>query len=327
MKSNHETTVLVAEYFSDAEIQTLKDDFPDVTFLQLKHNIATHSEYSRGDVLLRAAMSKEELANVLRYASDIRWIHTSTAGFDWLLLPEVIEGIDKGHLEVTRSASTYSRAIGEFVVGAIFLLAKKFPELLNAQAERKWTVTEPLELSQMTLGIVGAGAIGSEVAWRARALGMRIIGIQRTPKATENFDEVLPPDQLLKLMHASDIVVLAMPLTSETRHMIAEPELRAMKVSAYLINVGRGALVDMKALKQALRETWIAGALLDVFDTEPLPEDDDLWDLPNLIVTPHTSFRSPYNSERILAEFSDNLRRFINDEPLVNTMRNPTLGY
>ncbi|MEM6427995.1 MAG: D-2-hydroxyacid dehydrogenase [Deinococcota bacterium] len=338
MNAHHNVTVLVANYFSDDDLKPLQRDFPSVTFERLTHNFTTSSEslnFPHADALLRAAMTKEDLAHVLHHAPDIRWIHTSTAGFDWLMIPEVVDGIREGHLQVTRSAATYSKAIGEFVIGAMFLLAKRFPRLLNAQSKHEWIATEPLELANMTLGIVGTGAIGQEVAWRAQALGLQVIGMRRTPaakrgaegSAVEGFDEVFTPDRLHQLLQASDIVVLAAPLTSETKHMIDASALRAMRSHAYLINVGRGALVAMDALKRALGEAWIAGALFDVFETEPLPENDAMWDVPNLVVTPHTSFRSPHNAERILEEFSANLSRFIADEPLLNTMRNPTLGY
>lgn len=321
------TTILVSDFFAPDLIDRLSTSFPDVTFIPLAKDGTVPPEGWSATALLRAALSKEALARALAEAPQVRWIHTSTAGFDWLMIPEVVAGIERGVLEVTRSASSYSVAIGEFVIGAVFLLVKRFPAFMEAQKERRWASLEPLELASLTIGVVGAGAIGAEVARRAQALGMQVIGTRREPRPVEGFNDVLPPDQLLKLMATADVVVLAAPLTPETSHMIGESELRAMKPSAYLINVGRGALLVDAALERALREGWIAGALLDVFETEPLPSESPLWNLPNLIVTPHTSFRSPRNMERILDEFSANLRRFLDGKPLANALRDLTLGY
>jgi phosphoglycerate dehydrogenase-like enzyme len=217
--------------------------------------------------------------------------------------------------------------MAEFVVAYILLMAKRLPDLLRAQMRHQWSPPEPDELGGRTVGIVGAGAVGTEVARRCAALGMRVIGTKRTPQPLPDFEQVLPPSGLPELLRASDYVVLTSPLTTETRGMIGEAELRAMKPTAYLLNVARGALIDEHVLTRALREHWIAGACLDAFVQEPLSPDSPLWDLENLVITPHTSYRSPNGTERGIASFVANLRRYLAGEPLEDPLKDASLGY
>jgi phosphoglycerate dehydrogenase-like enzyme len=318
-----EMTVLVSSHFQPQHLAVLRERFPEVRFVHLATDGEVPEEGRNARALLRAAMTKESLSRTLRSVPTIEWFHTSTAGFDWVMVPE----IEARNLTVTRSAASYSIPIGEYVIGAMFLLAKRFPALLEAQRERAWTAPEPEEIGGKTVGIVGAGAIGGEVARHAKCLGMRVIGTKRTPAALPNYDRVLPPSDLALILQEADFVVLACPLTPETRHMLGEAEFRRMKPTAYLINVARGALVVESALVEALEQGWIAGACMDAFEQEPLPPDSPLWALDNLVITPHSSFRSPRNMERVLSEFMTNLERYLKGEPLENRLRDLTLGY
>ena len=315
-------SVLVSSHFKEGHVKTLRERFTNVDFIQLDAGKGVPEQGRDARVLLRAAMPKEELSRVLREA-PVEWLHTSTAGFDWVMVPEVLER----QLTVTRSAASYSVPIGEYVVATIFLLAKRFPQLLDAQRRREWTTPEPDEIGGKTVAIVGAGAIGGEVAGHAAGLGMRVIGTKRTPEPLPHYELVLPPHELPRALAEADFLVLACPLTPETRHVIGERELRHMKQSAFLINVGRGALVQQAALVAALEEGWIAGACADAFEQEPLPPHSPLWSTKNLIVTPHSSFRSPRNMERILEEFMINLQRYLERKPLLNRLRDFELGY
>jgi phosphoglycerate dehydrogenase-like enzyme len=206
-------------------------------------------------------------------------------------------------------------------------MTKRFPELLRNQAAHRWDRIQMEELGGKTVGIVGAGQIGTEVAIRARPLGMRVIATKRSPEPLPAYDEVMGPDQLPRLLAESDYVVLACPLTTETRGMIDEPQLRLMKPTAFLLNVARGGLIVDDALLRALREAWIAGACLDAFNQEPLPPESPLWDVERLVVTPHASSSSPHVLRRAEQEFVVNLRQFVAGEPLLNRLREPTLGY
>jgi phosphoglycerate dehydrogenase-like enzyme len=309
--------------YGPEHLEGLRDAFPDVRFLQLSEDAGLPAGGDQAEVLLRCFMSKPQLLRVLDAARGIRWIHTCTAGFDQLLIPQIIE---RG-VTVTRSAATQNVPMAEFVLAYILVAGKRFPHLLRAQAARSWDPPDPDELGGRTVGIVGAGAVGVEVARRCAALGMRVIGTKRAPAPLPHFDRVLPPGALPEVLAESDYVVLAVPLTSETRGMIAARELRLMKPTAYLINIARGALVVEADLIKALRERWIAGACLDAFEQEPLPPSSPLWDLENIVITPHCSYRSPHGVSRGLDEFRENLRRYLAGEPLRNLLKDPVLGY
>ena len=317
------TTVLLSPMVGEGHRERLRSGFPDVRFVVLGEGGAVPAGASDATALLRVALTKPDLSTALTAAPNVRWVHTSTAGFDWALVPEILE---RG-ITLTRSAASYAIPIGEFTLTLIAALAKRLPDLAQAQRERRWASLEPLELADLTVGIVGAGGIGREVAWRCRALGMHVIGTKREPTPQEHFDEVLPASTLHDMLERSDVVVVACPLTPETRGLIDARALAAMKRSAYLINVARGPIVVEADLLAALHEGAIAGAAMDAFDEEPLPPTSPLWEAPNFVVTPHTSFKSPRNLDRILAEFEDNLRCFRAGQPLANALRDAALGY
>lgn len=323
MEPTAPTTVLISHLFQPEHIAKLESVFPGVRFVQLGQDGSMPDEGRTAVAMYWAAMNKQLLPKILAAAPGIRWIQTSTAGFDWLLTPD----LDLTKITVTRTAGVMNIPIGEFTIGLMFLVSKAFPAILAAQKERRWSTPRPDELLDKVVGIVGAGAIGHEIAWRAAALGMKVVGTKRSPEPLPHFEQVWPPEELPRLLEVSDFVVLACPLTPETRHMIGEPELRRMKPTAYLLNIARGALVVEDALIRALEEGWIAGACMDAFEQEPLPAESRLWDVPNLIITPHTSFRSPRNLDRNLEEFAANLRRFLAGEPLHNRLKHPELGY
>jgi phosphoglycerate dehydrogenase-like enzyme len=275
------------------------------------------------EVLLRCAMTKDELSWTMQGAPQIEWVHTSTAGFDWVLVPEVVER----EILVTRSAAAKAVPIAEFVIAFIFQRAKRLPALARAQEAHAWIHQELDEVRDSTVGVVGAGAIGSEVARLCRALDMYVIGSKRSPRPLPDFDEIVGADDLPLILEQADYVVLSCPLTPETRGLVGSSELRVMKESAYLINIARGGLIVEADLVRALEEGWIAGACLDVFDEEPLPPESPLWDLENLVITPHISWNSPRSLDYVLEEFVDNLERFLAGEPLLNQPKNVELGY
>lgn len=316
-------TVLLSPAVSDVHRARLRAAFPDVRFAVLGDDGAVPDDGRAALGLLRVALGKPALSRALHEAPDVRWVHTSTAGFDWALVPE----IEARGIALTRSAASYAVPIGEFVLALVAAHAKRLGELREAQRERRWASVEPLELADLTVGVIGAGGIGREVAWRCRALGMRVVATQRSPRPQAEFDAVWPADALHELLAAADVVVVACPLTPETRGLVDAAALAAMREGAYLINVARGAIVDTDALLAALRSGRLAGAALDAFEQEPLPADHPLWTAPGVTVTPHTSFKSPRNLDRVLDEFAANLRRFLADEPLEHRLRDFTLGY
>lgn len=316
-------TVLLAHAVGDAHRTRLHEEFPSVRFVRLEDDAGVPVAGRGATALLRVALDKPQLSRALGEAPDVRWVHTSTAGFDWAIVPE----IEAHGIVLTRSAASYAIPIGEFVLALVAAHAKRLGSLADAQRARRWTSVEPLELADLTVGVVGAGGIGREVAWRCRALGMRVVATQRTPRDQPEFDAVWPAAELPALLAVADVVVVACPLTPETRGLIDARAFAAMRPDAYLINVARGAIVDTPALLDALRAGRLAGAALDAFEEEPLPPDHPLWSAPGVTVTPHTSFKSARNLDRVLAEFAANLHRFLAGEPLRHALRDATLGY
>jgi phosphoglycerate dehydrogenase-like enzyme len=223
----------------------------------------------------------------------------------------------------------------------ILSVSRKLPGLLELQRERTWQPLEGTELRDVTVGIVGLGSIGRAVGALATAFGCRVVATRRRPEAGTGaraeggdelsfgeamLDRVGGPETLPSLLAESDFVVLAAPLTPETENMISAETLDAMKPGAWLINVARGRLVDERALLRALRDGPIGGAILDTFRDEPLQPSSPFYDLPNVIVTPHTSWSSARVLDRSVDLFCDNLRRFAAGEPLLNVV-DPTQGY
>lgn len=317
------TKVLLSSAVPEDQVKLLAAEHPAVEFVTLDPDGSTPTRGEGATAVLRVALTKPQLSRVLLDNPGVRWVHTSTAGFDWAMVPEIPE---RG-VVLTRSAAAYAVPIGEFTITLISSLVKLLPGLMAAQAEQRWANVEPRELLGLRVGIVGAGAIGHEVAWRATALGMKVAGVKRAPTPQPHYDRVYGPDGLHELLASSDVAVIACPLTPETRGLIAAAELAAMPRGSYLVNIARGPIVNAAALTAALKSGQLAGAALDALDEEPLPKADPLWGAPNIVITPHTSFKSPRNLERIVSEFSTNLHRFIAGEQPLNAMRHPELGY
>ncbi len=271
------------------------------------------------------AMGGNVPATLADVAPNLKWIQLTSAGADRLLNSGFIEG----GITVTTVSGLHATPIGEFVLSAILMFAKGAPGAMRAQLKHEWSRFAPRELAGKTVGIVGLGHIGSEVARLAKAFGCRTIATKRSagePHRGLYADVILPSADLPRLLAESDFVVLSMPLTPETRAMIGEAELRAMKPTAVLVNIARGPVTVESALIRALREGWIAGAALDVFDQEPLPVDSPLWDMENVILTPHISGGTEIYNERAVTIFADNLRRYLAGDPLENVV-DPARGY
>lgn len=258
-------------------------------------------------------------------APNLRWIQLTSAGADRLLN----SGFIQQGVTVTTVSGLHATPIGEFVLQSILMLAKKAPQYMRSQAKHEWSRFMPRELYGATVGIVGIGHIGAEVGRLAKAFGCPVIATKRSAVAIETTsfaDEIMPASELPRLLAESDYVVLSMPLTDETRGMIGGKELRSMKPTAAIVNIARGPVVDEQALIQALQEGWIAGAALDVFDQEPLPTDSPLWDMENVILSPHISGGTEIYNVRAVDIFCENLRRRLANEPLLNVV-DPKRGY
>jgi phosphoglycerate dehydrogenase-like enzyme len=255
-------------------------------------------------------------------ADALRWLHTPLAGVDRVLNPELVQSA----IRVTSSRGVNSIAVAEHALGLLLAMTRGIADGVRAQGESRWAQQElygrqppPQELSGKLLGILGFGDIGRELAARARVLGMTVWGLVRTPRPKpDNVDRLLLAGKEDVLLKECDVLVLALPLTSETKGIIGERQLKRMKHSAYLINIGRGELVQESALVRALREGWIAGAGLDVFGTEPLAPASPLWRLPQVVMTPHIAGTHPNYMGRSADIFMSNLKRYLAGKPLIN---------
>jgi phosphoglycerate dehydrogenase-like enzyme len=285
-------------------------------------------EFARSEPELLEGLTSADIAfsgqitgAALARAPRLRWVQSPAAGVGRLLSPE----LRARDIIVTNARGIHGAPIAEHVLGVSIALARQFGIAMRDQVAHRWQkprIAEIMTLAGRRMGIVGLGAIGTAVARMAASAGMRVSGLRRNPDhpPVAFVDLVYRPGQLDELLAASDIVVLAAPLTPETSGMIGSRELRLMKRDAFLVNVARGKLVREDELARELAAGTIGGAALDVFEHEPLDPASPLWDLPNVIITPHTSAFFTGYWELAVDLFAQNLRRFENGEPLVNVV-------
>lgn len=260
----------------------------------------------------------ERFRALLAAAPRLRWFHTLSAGVE-RIIPDIAARPD---LVVTNNSGAYDRPIAEHVIATIFAAAKRLPASFAAQGQHTWHEDpKSSDVRGSTLVILGLGSIGGEVAALATGLGMRVIGVRRSGAGG-----TVGPERLAEVAAEADYLAVCAPLTDATRGIVDAAVLARMKPSAWLINISRGAIVDEPALLAAVKERRIGGAAIDAWWTEPLPKDSEWWDLPNVIITPHTSFSSPGIREDSIALIKENLRRFKAGEELLNRV-DPRLGY
>jgi len=305
--------------------QKLRADFPQLDVVHLNSYDGIEAELRDADILVAWSLRPEQF----KIASKLRWLHSPAAAVHQLIFPELVAS----DVILTNSRAVHGPVVAEHVIAQIFALAKLIPSAVALQQKHVWGQQQmweshprTREVADATLGLVGVGSIGREVARKASALGMKVIAVREHPEKPypEGVDAVLP--QLDDLLRQADYVVLAAPLTSETRSLMNAERLVKMRPGACLINVGRGALVDEIALAEALRKGTLGGAALDVFSKEPLPADSPLWDLENLLITPHTAALTEKLWDRHYVLIAENLRRFLTGQSLLAVV-NKHKGY
>jgi phosphoglycerate dehydrogenase-like enzyme len=262
--------------------------------------------------------------NLLERAPKLKWIQVTSAGVDRYLNEE----FRRSPIVLTNASGVHATPIGEFVVSLMLMFAKNASTFFEAKQKKEWLRTPGTVLNGKTVGVVGLGSIGQEVARLCKAFRMRVIATRRSPKrrSARNVDLLLPASGLPRLLEESDYVAVCVPLTNETRKLFGATEFKMMKRSAYIINIGRGPVIDEDALIQALKTHTIAGAGLDVFATEPLPTESKLWDLPNVIISPHVSGGREDYEAGALDIFCRNLHRYVEGKRLINVV-NKEKGY
>lgn len=298
--------------------ERLRKDFPAIEVVHLDSYGRAGEELIDAEIAIAWSLRPEQI----KAAKKLRWIHSPAAAVHQLLYPELVES----GIVLTNAREVHGPVVAEHVIGLIFAMAKQIPQAVRFQQKHVWGQElmwglhpRPREIAGATLGLVGLGSIGQAVASRAAALGMRVIAVRETlEKGTPAFvEEVFSFAQIDRLLAQSNYVVLAAPITPQTRGLMDATRLVKMKPDACLINVGRGPLIDEAALGEALRNHKIGSAALDVFEKEPLPADSPLWDLENLLITPHTAGLTGKLWDRHYIHIRENIRRYLAHEPLL----------
>jgi len=310
--------VLVTVRWSDAYLAKLKQQLQPAEIIHAQDAAEIMSALARADVAILSGDLDDRFADAPR----LRWIHCDHAGLNKSARPWVLEH----GLFVTSSSGRSAPALAEHAFLFMLLFAYRYPMFLEAQRQHRWGFEGQNQLRGLigkTIGVVGLGNTGREIATRARAMGMRVLGYRRSAEAVPNVDRLYASargESLDDLLRESDFVVLATPLSDATHHLIGARELALMKSSGVLVNMARGAVVDEAALIDAMRAGRIAGAGLDTFEQEPLAPDSPIWDLPNVLITPHTTPQVPDRTGRSFEMISENIRRYRAGERMLNLL-------
>jgi len=280
---------------------------------------------AEAEIIFNWSASLPLLRDVFLISPRLSWIHSRSAGLEQSLFPELIES----EVVLTNGSGVFSPSLGEFTLAAILYFAKDFRRMIRNQTAGIWEQFDTTMVSGQTLGIVGYGSIGRAVAARARVLEMKVLALRRSPGRSKEdtlVDHVYDSGQLLEMLSRCDYVVVTLPLTAETRGLIAEPEFAVMKKNAVLINIGRGPTINERAMINTLLANRIRGAALDVFDEEPLRPGHPFYSMENVLLSPHCADHTPEWLEDAMRFFLSQLERFNRGESLLNVV-DKRLGY
>ncbi len=307
---------IVISRLSDKELNAIHTIAPHVDFV----STTTHEEAVREIADADALFGHWVTPELVRRAKKLRWIQVGYVGVEGIMFPELANS----DIVLANARGTTGINIAEHVMALILAFSRTINLLVKRQMEKVWESRANLpviEIAGETLGIIGLGSIGLQVAKRAYAFDMRLLAVDATQTERPDYVESLwKLDRLHDLLRQSDFVAICCPLTPETKGMMGAAEFRVMKPTAFLINIARGKIVDQAALVEALRAKEIAGAGLDATDPEPLPQDNPLWEMDNVIITPHHAGQSPKAPGRVFDLFCENLKRFVVGEPLINVV-------
>jgi phosphoglycerate dehydrogenase-like enzyme len=295
----------------------IRRDFPELDVVQLDGYDGLKTEIVDADLMIAFSMRAEQF----KAARRLKWIHSTAAAVHALLLPEVVAS----DVEVTNARDVHGPAVAEHAMGLVWAVGRQLHRVRDFQHKHVWAqellwdeVPHPREMRGSTLLVVGFGAIGRSLVQMAHAAGMRVIAVREHPdRPSEPAQQVFGFDELDEALPLADFVVAAAPVTEKTTGLFNEARLRKMKRGACLFNVGRGIQVDSAALVRVIREGHLAGAGLDVMEKEPLPPDSPLWDVPEILISPHIAGFDDLLWERQYELYSENLRRYFAGEPLL----------
>jgi len=301
---------------NEKHIRQIKGQFPnsEVTVVDdAKEQV--DSRIQETEVIITLSLSNIDFEK----AKNLKWVHVTSAGVD-----RIPEPMLKSDILITNSSGVHSIPIAEHVLAFMLMFERQIHKSFRTQiTEKKWVrdykILSVSELHGKTIGIIGLGEIGKKIGELTKAFDMKVFAVVRNLREKDdNVDELYPPDGLDKVLQNSDYVVCCLPLTKETYHLFDYQKFKKMKPSAYFINIGRGKIVNEQDLIRALKENVIAGAGLDVFEEEPLPSDSELWNLENVIITPHYSGWTPYYMDRVIDIFCENLEAFLKNQEMPN---------
>ncbi|HMB76701.1 MAG TPA: D-2-hydroxyacid dehydrogenase [Kiloniellaceae bacterium] len=319
-----ETPVLILHDAPEVYLDKLRERYPEMPLAScnVAEELPAVLDKTRPKVVVSFVCKdlKAPVQRRLLECESVEWIHLGRAGVDHLLPWDPVK------VTVTNSSGILAPFLAETVMGAILMLNGGLHRYIRQQIKHVWQNNLWRPLAGQTLLIIGLGNIGKRVAVKAKGMGMRVIGIRNRPQKPEEIDELFSMSQLKEALGKADFVALHMPYTKETYRMIDAAALKAMRPTAFLINAARGAVVDEAALAAALSEGEIAGAYLDVFEKEPLPEDSPLWDLENVVISPHCADVVTDWEERFARFFVDNLDRWLKGTVPANVV-DPAQGY
>ncbi len=261
----------------------------------------------------------------LKIAENLEWLHLPSAGVENYTDKSLY---NNGQIILSNSSGVYGKPIAEHELARILSFNQNIPYYVEKKMEKKWEKRyKPRDFFNSKLAVIGLGDIGSEIAVRAKAMGAEVMAVKKhITEVPDYVDHLYTTEEMDKVFKKADYIVLALPLTEETKEIISTEEFKMMKESAYLVNIGRGELIDQSALIKALKDEWIAGAGLDVTVPEPLPEESPLWEIPNVQITQHSSGFSPSNDIREFDIFIKNLKKFKQNKKLINVV-DFELGY
>jgi phosphoglycerate dehydrogenase-like enzyme len=302
----------------NARYLSLLEQLPDDTTITVGSTAEAFTTVTPdADIIFTGMNMAPVLREIWPRAKKVRWVHSFSAGVDNLLFPELIES----EVPLTNARGVFAESLGEFVVASILYFAKDLRRMVRNQQAHRWEQFDVDVVYRQTLGVIGYGEIGKAAARRAKALGMKILAIRRKTAGEDPLiDKAFATADRLQMLPECDYVCVAAPLTPETKGMVGEAEIAAMKGTGVLINVGRGPVIHEPALIRALREKRIGGAALDVFDREPLPEDHPYWGMENMLISPHCADHTSTWLEESMQLFINNFFRFQRNEPLANVV-------
>lgn len=308
-------SILVPPYVQgDGEpylVEAIRERRPDLDLVPAEDDEAMLAAASEAEVVVTGRLPEDLLAT----AEDLQWVQALSAGYDFL----PVDALAEREVALTTVSGIHAKPIGQQVLGYLLFFERRFDRAVAQAARREWDRYGGRELGDRTVGIVGVGAIGSQVAEYAKSFDARVIGVKRDPSdAPAAVDAIYGPDDLATVLAESDYLVLSCPLTEATRGLLDADALATLPETAVLVNVARGEIVDQEALVTTLEADGLRGAALDVFETEPLPEDSPLWAREDVLVTPHMAGSTPHYWERAANVFVENYERFRADEPLEN---------